>query len=296
MQPADLLRTVGPLLVAFGATLLVDLLTRRRGLDPPGFSPPADAPRLARLAAAARRGLALGLLAVVLYVGVFSALGLIGVMDEPDWAAVHTAQLFFIHGCFLLTVLVWYALGFLGVGLPTTSWSAQLGWRSPRVLPELGLGLVAGVGAWIGVLAVLLLLSVLVTALGGEGILLEEPPAMVAWIAALPVWVRLSLSLSAGVVEETFFRGFLQPRVGIGVSTVLFTLGHLSYEQPLMLVGVTLLSLIFARLVVWRQSLWAAAVAHTVFDALQLVVVIPWILRRIPGGGLLSEVASLMTL
>ena len=99
----------------------------------------------------------------------------------------------------------------------------------------------------------------------------------------MSIWTRLAVSVSAGVVEETFFRGFLQPRVGIGLSTALFTLAHLSYDQPFMLVGVALLSLIFAFLVRWRQNLWAAITAHALFDALQLLVVIPTTLRWMQG-------------
>lgn len=87
--------------------------------------------------------------------------------------------------------------------------------------------------------------------------------------------VRLALSLSAGVVEETFFRGFLQPRVGIATSTILFVLAHMSYEQPFMLLGVSFLSILFAMLVRWRQNIWAAMTAHAVFDAIQLLFVIP---------------------
>ena len=71
----------------------------------------------------------------------------------------------------------------------------------------------------------------------------QQPPAMVPFIASLPIWLRLLISLSAGVVEETFFRGFLQPRVGIPLSTAFFALAHLSYGQPFMLIGITLLSL-----------------------------------------------------
>jgi hypothetical protein len=62
------------------------------------------------------------------------------------------------------------------------------------------------------------------------------------------------VSLSAGFVEEIFFRGFLQPRVGIALSTAFFVLAHVSYGQPLMLVGIALLSLIFGFLVRWRQT------------------------------------------
>jgi membrane protease YdiL (CAAX protease family) len=69
------------------------------------------------------------------------------------------------------------------------------------------------------------------------------------------------------------------------MSTALFVLAHASYEQPLMLVGITLLSLIYGFLVVWRQSIWAAMAAHTLFDAMQLLVIIPWALQMLEEGG-----------
>jgi membrane protease YdiL (CAAX protease family) len=108
---------------------------------------------------------------------------------------------------------------------------------------------------------------------------------MVPWIAGLPLLLRLAVSVSAGAVEEGFFRGFLQPRVGVFLSTLFFALAHLSYEQPLMLVGITLLSLLFAALVRWRQNVLAAAAAHFAFDAIQLLVVIPFALRLLEEGG-----------
>ena len=134
------------------------------------------------------------------------------------------------------------------------------------------------------VLVVLILVGSAVYLLGGEEALPQSPPPVVVWIAALPLAVRLAVSLSAGVVEEVFFRGFLQPRIGIGLSTGAFVLAHLSYEQQLMLVGITLLSLIFAALVRWRQSIWAAIAAHTAFDSVQLVFVIPQLLDFLQPG------------
>ena len=105
------------------------------------------------------------------------------------------------------------------------------------------------------------------------------------WIAGLPVALWVLASLSAGVVEETFFRGFLQPRIGLLASSLLFVLAHASYGQPFMLVGVTLLSVIFGLLVRWRQSIWAAIAAHVLFDAIQLLVVIPAALRLLEAQG-----------
>jgi membrane protease YdiL (CAAX protease family) len=155
----------------------------------------------------------------------------------------------------------------------------QLGLVAPNVPREIGLGVLLGIAAWVVVLTGMVAIGGALYALGGDKAIPKAPPAMVAWIAALPILVRLSISLSAGVVEEGFFRGFLQPRVGIVLSTSLFVLAHFSYGQPFMLIGITLLSLIYAYLVRWRQTIWPAIAAHALFDGVQLLVVIPGALK-----------------
>ena len=49
-----------------------------------------------------------------------------------------------------------------------------------------------------------------------------------------------------------------------------------------MLVGITVLSLLFAFLVRWRRSVLAAIVAHAAFDLIQLLIVVPLVLKRLP--------------
>ena len=74
----------------------------------------------------------------------------------------------------------------------------------------------------------------------------------------------------------------LQPRIGILLSTLFFTLAHMSYDAPFMLVGITVLSLFFAFLVRWRRSVIAAIVAHAGFDLIQLLILVPLVLDRLP--------------
>ncbi|MFP5288126.1 MAG: CPBP family intramembrane glutamic endopeptidase [Thermoanaerobaculia bacterium] len=162
---------------------------------------------------------------------------------------------------------------------------AQFGFAAPSVPREIGIGVLVGAGSWGAVLAVAVLLGLLLMALGREDALPKQPPALIPWIAALPVGVRILISLSAGVVEETFFRGFLQPRIGIFLSSLLFVFAHFSYGQPFMLVGIATLSLIYAFLVRWRQNIWPAIAAHFLFDAVQLLVVIPMTLRYLEKAG-----------
>ncbi|HVR30829.1 MAG TPA: CPBP family intramembrane glutamic endopeptidase, partial [Thermoanaerobaculia bacterium] len=161
---------------------------------------------------------------------------------------------------------------------------------------ELAIGAGIGLAIWMLVLLVLLLLAGLIALLGGREALPEQPPSVVLWIGGLPAWARVAVALSAGVVEETFFRGFLQPRVGIALSTALFALAHLGYGQPFMLVGVTLLSLCYAELARRRGSVWAPIAAHAVFDLVQLLVVVPLVARTLERGVAPEALASVAQL
>jgi len=170
---------------------------------------------------------------------------------------------------------------------------------APDVSREVLIGLLLGICAWGVVLLALLAAALAIYAIGGEKAL-PKPSAIVPWIASLPVLVRLMVSLSAGFMEEIFFRGFLQPRIGIALSSGFFVLAHLSYGQPFMLLGITLLSLIYAFLVRWRQTIWPAIAAHALFDGVQLLVIIPMAMRLMgtsPGAKpALAPVAALAAL
>lgn len=270
-----LLRAGLPALLAVAAVLAFDRLCERKGLTPPGFR------------VFWRRALALTLLALMLWRGIFSSLGNIGLDVELDLSGVPTPQLFLLHALLIVTILSWFLLGFAGftqggLGLQLR---AQLGLMAPDLRRELGLGVVLGVGAWVAVIAVLFVVAIVLWAVGAQNALPRTPPAAVPFLAGLPLIVRFLLSLSAGVVEEVFFRGFLQPRVGILLSTAFFALAHFSYGQPFMLIGITVLSLIYGLIVRWRQNIWPAIVAHTLFDAVQLLVMIPAVLRLIQQRG-----------
>ncbi len=249
---------------------------RRSGRLPPRFDAAADGEIVV---AAGRRALGSTAIAIVVYVGVLAPVALLSFDATEPLIPGSTLQLFVLHALFGGALLTWYAMGHLPrrEGEPTLSSSLGLG--ADRPARELVLGGVVGVGIWGLVVVILVAVGLAVQSLGGGEA--ATPPPMVLWMASLPVWIRLLVSLSAGFFEEVFFRGFLQPRVGIVLSTAMFALAHLSYAQPMMLVGVTLLSLCYGLLTKWRGSVWAAVAAHTVFDAIQLIVVIPAVVEQL---------------
>jgi membrane protease YdiL (CAAX protease family) len=295
------LRTALPVLLAVATTLVFDHLCVRRRILPPGF------------ATAWRRTMANLVIAGVLWIGVFRPLGDIGLEVSFDPSRIATPQLFALQALMAFAILAWGTLGYAGVrpraAVPVETLpdrpegelqspppvleaepppepflrqlASQLGYRSANPLREIGIGLILGIAAWGVVVAALVVVALVIYALHGEAALPKAPPAVVPWLAALPLTIRFAISLSAGVVEETFFRGLLQPRMGIVVSTSMFALAHLSYGQPFMLLGITLLSLIYALLVRWRQTILPSIAAHALFDGIQLLVIIPLALRFI---------------
>lgn len=271
----NLLRLLLPLLAGGACAWWIDRSTAARGLLPPGFGSATGEGLERRLAAMA-------LLGLVLWIGVFVAVGQIGlpsVMDQIDFENLSPLRLFQMHAILVAMLAAWLMLGYWRCGHDAgTVIMTQLGLRTragQSISTEVGIGLGAGVVLWAGVLAFVLFAALAVGLAGGFENLPDEAPEMVLWMGGLPVLVRVMLSLSAGVVEELFFRGFLMPRVGFGLSNVLFVLAHLNYEQPFLLLGVTLLSVAFSLLVRWRGNIWPAIVAHALFDAIQLLLIVP---------------------
>jgi len=277
-------RLAAALAAAMAISWLVDRGAERRGLLPPGFAVPW------------RRAAAAVVVAGEILLAVFLPLASYGLVEPVDTATLAPYHLLLAQELMLLSLLVWLALGWMRVGTAAPAEpgagargrdpASQLGLRSRRPLFEVALGLVAGLGAWAAVLMVAFGFGALVVLFGGEGLLeeIQRPAPEIVWMAGLGVGWKLAISFGAGFAEEIFFRGFLQRRIGIGLSTLLFVIGHLGYGQPFMLLSLTVLSLIYAWLVRWRGNVWAAVTAHFLFDAVQLLVVIPFALQTLESS------------
>lgn len=269
----ETLRLLVAAVLAVAVALAVDRWTERRGFLPPGFERPW------------RRILALLDLSAILFIGIFLPVGMVGVeRPAPTAQDVAGPRIFLLQGLLLLSLVLWFALGYAGVDRRRLAsvFARQFGLRADDPYAELGIGVLAGVLGWGLVIALMVAVVGIVWALGGEEYLPKAPPELIPLVAGLPILIRAGIGLTAGVVEELFFRGFLQPRAGIALSTSLFVLAHLSYEQPFMLVGICALSILFALLVRWRRSILAAIAAHAAFDLIQLLIVVPQVLKRLP--------------
>ena len=112
-----------------------------------------------------------------------------------------------------------------------------------------------------------------------------DPPAMIGWMAALAWWKKALIVLSAMTVEEAFFRSFLQKRIGLIASTILFALAHFTYGNPLLLIGVTVISLVIGVTFYRTKNVIPGVIAHGVFDAIQLFVIVPIAVRMMGISG-----------
>lgn len=144
-------------------------------------------------------------------------------------------------------------------------------------------GAAAGCGGWVATVTVTGIAAALF-ALTGRASAPSAVSPLIVWLAELPLLDRLILIGAAMTVEEAFFRGFLQPRFGLVLSSSLFALSHFSYGLPFMIVGVFTISLIIGRTFKRGGDLLPCVIAHGIFDAVQLLIVLPWAVRAWSEG------------
>jgi membrane protease YdiL (CAAX protease family) len=141
-------------------------------------------------------------------------------------------------------------------------------------------GLAVGALGWALAIATSALVALVLLAVGydatagGSG----EPfqvPEVLLWLTALPVWRKLIVVAVAMTVEEAFYRAFLQMRLGWLFSSVLFALSHGGYGLPTLTASVFAVSLAIGWAMRRRGNLLPCIVAHGVFDAVQLLIVMP---------------------
>ncbi|HSD72316.1 MAG TPA: CPBP family intramembrane glutamic endopeptidase [Thermoanaerobaculia bacterium] len=228
-----------------------------------------------------RRTIAVALLASVLLltVAIPFAGGFAGAQPETENLTV--VSLFAVHAILLFFLACYYALS------ARHSLADFLKIRSPRPVADLSAGVMVGAAGW--------LLTVL-AALGAVGIWYlvkrstpgtEENAAVsptILWIVSQPVWVKVAIVVSAMVVEELFFRSFLQTRVGPLAATLMFTAAHGAYGQPLVLIGILVISAVLSVTFALYGNVLPCIVAHGIFDSIQMFVLIPLVTRAAQAG------------
>jgi membrane protease YdiL (CAAX protease family) len=181
-------------------------------------------------------------------------------------------QLFALHAILAIFLIVWWLLS----GRPNVF--AYLNIQRKNLGTAILTGFAIGFGGWVITLLFGLIVALLLNAAGLMPKGTPTPP-MIGWLAALPAWKKLMVVLSAATIEEAFFRGWLQKRVGLLASTILFALAHAGFGQPFLLVGVCIISLVIGATFYRTKNLIPGVIAHGIFDAIQLFVTIPLVLN-----------------
>lgn len=192
-------------------------------------------------------------------------------------AQLNFLEIFTMHAILMVFLAGWWVAS----GRPNLKEFLQI--RHERPAEVAAIGLSVGVGGWVITIAMAALVAMLLQALGA----MKEPPAppaMIPWMAGLAWWKKGLIVLSAMTVEEFFFRSFLQKRIGLVASTILFALAHFTYGNPMLLIGVTVVSIVIS-IAFWRtKNVVPGIIAHGVFDAIQLFIIVPVAVRMIGVG------------
>ena len=172
----------------------------------------------------------------------------------------------------------WVLLFYGALAAAAVAWrlwvDGVLPWRASRdaALLPLWLRLGLGVGAGLALVAA----SRFATERTRTGRALADE--LSALIGPLSQRRALGFALASGLAEEAFFRGALQPRVGLLAATVLFAAAHYVPRPGLRVWSLFALAAggLFGALFETTGDLLAPAVAHAVVNGLNL----RWLARR----------------
>ena len=173
---------------------------------------------------------------------------------------------------YLETVVYEWLLFVLVVARPSSSFSEIIGVSFSQVLLDIGIA----VAFWIVAALLLWIFGWLlrVAALGRNVSMLPQR------CIELTVWI--ALSITAGICEETIFRGYLQRQfmaltksapVGILLSAATFGAAH-AYQGSRMMILIALYGAMFGILAYWRGTVRPGMISHAWQDSLNGVLAV----------------------
>lgn len=174
------------------------------------------------------------------------------------------------HVPLTLFLLVWWGLR------GDISLAAFLSLSSRDLGQKVRDGLWYGAACWIFAVAVTMTMGNFAETVGGYTAP-PSPPDLVVWMAELSLAQKLAIVVVAMTVEEAFYRAFLQPRIGLVTTSILFAFGHFNSDLPFLVVGVFAVSLVIGRCFERTGDLLPCMIAHAVFNGVQLLFVLPYV-------------------
>jgi hypothetical protein len=184
-----------------------------------------------------------------------------------------------VLGYLITTAIEWIMLAFIALGprwggasLRTLAGGFAPTWRS--VLRDLGIAI-----------AYLLVSQIVLGAISAAvGYFIHSNPEAVLKKllpqTSLEIAVYLALALTAGICEETIFRGYLQYQftawtgstaLAITLQGIVFGASH-AYQGPAMMIVIAVYGSMFGLLTWWRKSLRPGMMAHFLQDAIGGIV------------------------
>jgi membrane protease YdiL (CAAX protease family) len=154
--------------------------------------------------------------------------------------------------------------------------AATLGWRAPRLVREIILGVIL----FLPVAGAMGVVELLLHRLGVPAPPGRPLPAVLHPYGPAEIALATALVAVVAVAEETIFRGYLVLRfrrltggtaLALLLSSVIFGLGH-AYEGTIGVVTIGFMGLLLALIRLWRGSLAAPVVIHFLQDFLGIVV------------------------
>ncbi len=217
----------------------------------------------------------------VTYAAVGMPVVLAGTRPEMSIENISFVSLFTGHAILTAFLLVWWRLR-----RPVRL--RRFLFLSGATFDDLRGGLALGLRVWGITVAVAVVAGLIIQlALGdadpatSSAIEMPQLPDIMIWLVELPVSRKLLIVLAAMTVEEAFFRAFLQSRIGLLPSSILFAVAHASYGLPTLMIGVFVVSLVIGRDFAKHRQLLRSILAHGVFDAIQLLFIVPFAVRQL---------------
>ncbi len=130
--------------------------------------------------------------------------------------------------------------------------------------------LIGGIALFGALLIGYFILSIIINVSGFNDLELVEEVIKSALSENMPLFI-LSVVLFV-FAEELFFRAFLVKKIGILLSTIIFTAAHMGYGSVAETFGVFFLGLILAYWYMKKNSLFQNFVGHLLYNILAIVI------------------------
>lgn len=214
-------------------------------------------------------GLALSLSILVIGAS-FAQLPMTSSIANPTEDSRQLLDMFVTLPLFWLQGLMFVLYGFFGVG-----WLVRRGWRD--TLSRLGLGRLTATGlsvaisAWIGLFVMDLFISLVWRSLSPGAFEQFGDLTDTLFGPFISIPGAITIGLSAGIGEEILFRGALQPRFGIPLTSFMFMIVHAQYGFTPAILQILIVGFVIG-LIRRYTNTTACILVHTLYNATSVLV------------------------